>query len=276
MATVFDKLTAIATAIREKLNGTTKLSLDDMATSISQVYDKGHTDGHEAGYTEGEAAGLADGAEAERVRFMNEYTNNNTRTDFSYAYYGTGWNDDTFYLPYVIKPQRANYMFEGSRITKPEEIKKVDFSGCIAFVRVFADSKVTELGVIDASNSVSGFDGLNQTFAMCYLLVKIEKLIFPKTTQSLYGFIECKSLVDITCEGTAYQSINFQWSPLNKPSIISVFSCLDNTVTGQTATFKQTAVDNAFETSEGAADGSTSEEWLTLVESKRNWTVSLV
>ena len=50
---------------------------------------------------------------------------------------------------------------------------------------------------------------------------------------------------------------------------------LTDTASGKTITFSKTAVNKAFETSAGANDGSTSAEWLALVGTKPNWTISL-
>lgn len=63
---------------------------------------------------------------------------------------------------------------------------------------------------------------------------------------------------------------------LSKSSIQSLLPCLSGTVSGKTLTLSLQAVDAAFETAEGAADGSSSAEWTALVDSKPNWTISLV
>ena len=44
MATVKEKMTAIADEIRDKTGKTEKLTLDDIKASISQVYEKGADD----------------------------------------------------------------------------------------------------------------------------------------------------------------------------------------------------------------------------------------
>ena len=51
---------------------------------------------------------------------------------------------------------------------------------------------------------------------------------------------------------------------------------ISDNVTGQAVSVKKDAVNIAFETSAGAGDGSTSAEWLALVATKTNWTISLV
>ena len=63
---------------------------------------------------------------------------------------------------------------------------------------------------------------------------------------------------------------------LSKDSIQNIMSCLSDDATGKTLTIPVAAVNSAFETSDGAADGSTSAEWLALVEAHSNWTISLV
>ena len=68
-----------------------------------------------------------------------------------------------------------------------------------------------------------------------------------------------------------------QWSTeLSKESIISIINALSDTTTALTVTLSKTAVNNAFETAKGNADGSTSEEWAALIATKQNWTISLV
>ena len=52
-------------------------------------------------------------------------------------------------------------------------------------------------------------------------------------------------------------------------------AALSTTTTGLTVTFSKTAVDKAFETAEGANDGSTSPEWLALVATRPNWGIGL-
>ena len=89
-------------------------------------------------------------------------------------------------------------------------------------------------------------------------------------------FTGATALKNITVEGPIAYSISFKDCPLSKESILSVFNALSDTITGMTLTLKLLAVNTAFETSEGAADGSTSEEWNTLIATKSNWTISLV
>ena len=94
-------------------------------------------------------------------------------------------------------------------------------------------------------------------------------------TSDMFG--SCYELVEVRFKGTMSYSMKIQYSTkLSKDSILSLIACLSTEATGKTLTVSQTAVNAAFETSEGAADGSTSAEWTALVESKPNWTISLI
>lgn len=99
----------------------------------------------------------------------------------------------------------------------------------------------------------------------------------PAGDSILYAFDACYLLREVHFKGTLSQSIRMRYSSnLSKDSINSLMACLSAEATGKTITLSQTAVNTAFETSEGAADGSTSAEWLALVEAHSNWTISLV
>lgn len=89
-------------------------------------------------------------------------------------------------------------------------------------------------------------------------------------------FERCTALREVRFKGGIRCSLGIHYATkLSKASILSAMGLLMDTLSGQTLTLSQTAVDTAFETSEGAADGSTSAEWLALVDAKPNWTISL-
>ena len=224
------------------------------------------------------AAGKEAGVQSEYDRFWDAFQNYGKRTNYQYGFAGRGWTDDTFAPKYPIAftSTNANYALMNSRVEQSPYLLALDFSGCVSAIRIFAESTVEELGVLDFSNVIAGWNGLQQTFCACYSLRKIEKLILPKKSAQLTAFDDCKSLVDVTFQGTAYQNLFLRWSPLSKASIESAFSVLSDDVSGTTVSFNLNAVNTAFETSEGAADGSESEEWLALVATKPNWTINLV
>lgn len=82
-------------------------------------------------------------------------------------------------------------------------------------------------------------------------------------------------LKEIRFTGVIIQSMELTSTVLSKDSIVSMMICLSAEVIGKTLTLSKEAVDKAFETSPGAADGSDSAEWQNLVASKPNWTISL-
>ena len=90
-------------------------------------------------------------------------------------------------------------------------------------------------------------------------------------------FSVCYELREVRFKGALIYDLSLKYSTkLSKDSILSLMACLSAEASGKTLTLSQTAVDAAFETSSGAADGSTSAEWLALVEAHSNWTISLV
>ena len=76
-------------------------------------------------------------------------------------------------------------------------------------------------------------------------------------------------------QGKINVSISFEWLALDKANTTSVINALSDTASGQTLTLNITAVNKAFETAAGAADGSTSTEFAALVATKTNWTIVL-
>lgn len=98
----------------------------------------------------------------------------------------------------------------------------------------------------------------------------------PAGDSIFYAFDSCYLLREVRFKGTLSHSMRFPRSRnLSEDSMNSLMSCCSPDASGKTLTFNKTAVDKAFETSPGAADGSTSAEWLALVEAHSNWTVAL-
>lgn len=139
---------------------------------------------------------------------------------------------------------------------------------------MFQNSKFTRLPVLDFSKVSS----MSSTIASCLNLVTIDKLILKNDGSQTFSstFYNDKALKNIIVEGVIGTEVKLVWSPLlSKASITSFINHLSTTTSGVSINFSKTAVDNAFETSEGAADGSTSAEWLALIGTRPNWTISL-
>jgi hypothetical protein len=263
------KMTAIADAIRAKTGGTEKLTLDQMATSVDEVYNISQ----QAAYDE-----FWDKAQ--------DYGN------LRYYYGGFGgrvWTDETFKPKYDIKtnhslpaPQNnCGLMFFGSGIKDLKGALEragviIDWKTFIGFSQVFTEALVENIGEIDTT----GTNSLNHTFSKARNLRNVDKLIFKADGSQTIGsnmFETTPKLETITIGGCIGSNFDIHWSPLlTHDSIISIINALSSDKSGLTVTFSSEAVNNAFETSEGAADGSTSAEWLALVGTKSNWTISLI
>lgn len=190
--------------------------------------------------------GFVAGKNNEYDSFWRAYQAEGTRTNYTNGFRSFCWTDSCYNPKYPIVTDQIGNMYNASVLT---------------------DTKVpiTHKGVTNVSSVFSGASRMHT----------IRTLTVAEATTFASWFTNCTNLQNITFEGTIGKDINFKDSPLTKASIESVMSHVSATAT-LTVTFKKTAVDTAFETSEGAADGSISEEWLALVDAKPNCTVSLV
>jgi hypothetical protein len=197
----------------------------------------------------------------------------------AYLFSGKGWNDTTF------KPNKtfalygnATYMFYGNgyngdlvELCERQNIT-FDFSTVSNLSLAFAYSNFTHLGVIDLSNCTS----TGSMFMYMQKLHTIDKIIINERVSCSRWFEGVGQLRNITFQGViATSNLDFSQSPLlTKESTISTINAF-STTTSLTVKFSLIAVNNAFETAEGLADGSTSQEWLDLVATKPNLTISL-
>ena len=194
------------------------------------------------------------GKQKQQNDFWDKYQKNGTRTDYEYAFAGRYWTDELFTPKYPFLNVRSPYMM---------------FMG---------NSNLTYIPAIEFHPSAS----YSTIFRGCKALVTIEKLKFtwPSTTTATINsdcFRDCNELQNLVIEGVLYSGLNLSYSTkLSKASIESVINALDTTRTGLATTFSATAVKKAFETATDANDGNTSAEWLALIATKSNWTISLV
>jgi len=106
------------------------------------------------------------------------------------------------------------------------------------------------------------------TFNGCPKLHTIAKMRVDENTAYVNPFAD--GIVNLTIEGTIGQN-GFDTricTKLSKASIISIINALSTTTSGLTVTFSVTAVKSAF-------GSTTTEEWLNLVATRSNWTISL-
>ena len=202
--------------------------LNTITENIPKVYEAGKTEG------------IAQGRKSQENEFWDIFQNYGKRKNYPYTFYGEGWTDATYKPRYDIATWGNYYaLYKGALIT---------------------DTIIT----IDCTNLATS----DQMFYGCTALKTIRKLLSSKT--SVYAnnaFQNCTALENITFEGEIGTNVNLQYSPLlTRASIENIMNCLSLDVSGQTVTFSQTAVNNAF----------TTEEWGALANTKPNWTKSLI
>lgn len=219
--------------------------------------------------------------------FWDNYQRNGSLSDYRYVFSGSGWSSKNFRPKYDIKPKLASsmfMMFDNLQSAEPLDLTKrlkdlgvvLDLNGVTGnnATGIFSYAKITRVPIIDLRNA-----NMNQTFYQNSIVTTIDGIMISENvTYTNNAFQNCTSLVDLDIQGTIGQNgFNVQWSTkLSKASIISIINALSTTTTGLTLTLSKTAVNNAFETSEGLGNGTTSQEWLNLIATKSNWTISLV
>ena len=221
------------------------------------------------------------GKQAEYDRFWDAYLKSNNYTS---KFAGNGWTKETFKPNRDIRPTNATQMFARGSLLGEDLVSLceplgivVDFSDCTVFSEVFYFTGLSRVGVVDTRKATT----LPYIFAYSLDNLKTIDLLILKDdgsqTFTNNSFIKGTGLTSITIQGTIGQNgFNVQWSTkLSHDSVVSIINALSNTTTGLTVTFSLAAVNKAFETSEGANDGSTSAEWQALIGTKPNWTIAL-
>lgn len=223
-------------------------------------------------------AGVAEGKQNVYDIMWDNIQQNGTRRIYNTFF--QDWTEETFRPKYDMNASDPTSMFKGfkSQISLKERLNeqgvKLNFASCTYFNYVFQNAAFTELPEINVPNTTQ----LGFSFEGCTYLETIEKLIIPAGVDiGVTTFRYCTALKNITLAGVLSKQVNFaSCSQLTAESITSIVDVLSTTSSGQTLTLSKKAVNTAFETSEGAADGSTSQEWLDLIATKSNWTISLV
>lgn len=130
----------------------------DTETAYNEGYNKGYEEGENDGYFDGLKDGMADGKEGEHNSFWEAFQEEGTRQDYQYAFYGTGWTDNTYKPIYIPKPTKASYMYRYSLLTKIE----VDFTNLQTSSAVFGNcGNLQSVKIKSSKNTVWG-NGLFQ------------------------------------------------------------------------------------------------------------------
>ena len=228
-------------------------SIVEQSNRLEQCFDEDFPGGDEL-YNEIYNGAYEAGKKAEYDRFWDNFQNYGNRNVYTQAFMQNSWNDETFKPKYPFicgTTNAASYMFYNN---------------------------TTTLTAIDMPIILQNDCKFSEVFNSCLILKRISSLTFNENTAFTNGFIRCIALEELNIKGIIAQSgFDTSWCKnLNKTSIMSIINALSATTTGLTVKISLTAVNNAFETSEGLANGSTSAEWIDLVATKSNWTISLI
>ena len=207
--------------------------------------------------------------------FWDIYQSNGKRYSYTGAFSGSGWTAETFKPKYdlIVKNSAKNMFANGlANVDVEKHLKDLgisfDTSGVTSiegFDYFLQYSSPSVMPIIDTR----GTTRVRYIFNNCTQLTTVRKLIFKddgsQTLTSL--FTGCSKLVNIVIEGKMGESVSLKDSPLlTKESITSIVNALYEGATGKTLTLNKSAVEAAF----------TGEEFTALINTKSNWTISLV
>ncbi len=222
------------------------------------------------------------GMQTEYDSFWNAYQLDREADDYNCAFAGRGWKKENFKPKYDIAGANMNQIFVNSAINGDLVEILAECGVELSFLNTavttlnyaFGSSKFTRIGALDFTK----YTTLAYIFSDATYLKTIDEMKVNENTVFNGVFNNTKALENLKISGTIGKNgLNLQWSTkLSAESIKSVMNALSDTTSGLSVTLSLEAVNNAFETSEGATDGSSSTAWSNLVASKSNWTISLV
>ena len=246
------------------------MSIADKVLQLKQDID----DAYQAGYDKG----TADVGDGYYDFFWDNFQQNGERSAYAYAFANnSGWNDTIFkpkYKFFTSDRYSFQYMFQNHKgITKitPDFFdldKSVNYYGVYMFFG--ANIKTIEYDLRKCTS-------VGHMFRQCKSEeIKLHNLNSGHNINDNF-MRECATVVRLRwVDSIASQNLDVSSATLlDAESIRQTISILSDSGSGKTVSFSTLAVDNAFETAEGLADGSESEEWNALVATKSNWTISL-
>lgn len=203
------------------------------------------------GYYDGKSYGVTKGKQDAYDTFWDLFQNYGNRNHYYYAFSYYNFDDNTYNPKYPIKTGTTN---TGGQ-------------------NLFYSS----YGITDTKVDIEFEGTANGAFNSAKIMRTIKKMIVNENTTFTNTFNNAESLESITFEGEIAKDIDLHWSTkLTEASIRSIIDHLSALIGGKTLTLSEAAVNKAFETSEGANDGSTSDVWNSALSIRDNWTISLV
>ena len=222
------------------------------------------------------------GKQSEYNKFWDKFQDYGKRDVYTSSF-GAGWTDEIFKPKYDIKLKgtvESYYIFQYSDIVNLKKCLedadvKLDTSKITYALNLFANSKIEVAPELDFTGA-STISALSNALKLKW----VDKIILSSTIAQNFiatSFSNCKVLEHCIFEGVIRMA-NFNMKDcvlLDKESITSVINCLSTDTSSIAVTLSLTAINKAFETSEGANDGSSSTEWQALVGTRTNWTINL-
>lgn len=248
---------------------------------------EGERIGYEKGSAEGYSQGEADGRKTEYDAFWDSFQDYGNRVDYEYAFVALGWTTKNFKPKYDIRPTgSAIYMFginafknNGEKVDLTELLENagvtLDLSNATNADYAFRNSYIKRVPIIDASKTLIN---LGSIFAFAYDLETVDGIILNNEGTNTFNsaFTAASALREIKrIDGVIGNNIELNYCTLSKESIARVINALSTETSGISCKFSKYRVNKEFETAQGKNDGSTSTEWLDLIATKPNWTISL-
>lgn len=271
--------------------------LEKIADNVQKVFDAGKQQGHGEGYDSGYDAGLEEGKELggynegfeagkqeENDAFWDVVQQGGRRTAYDVAF--CWWDCEYLHPKYKVVPTSGanaarNIIYRCAKLKKIEAAY-FDLSKVPNTTTTY-DTLGYLFGLCDELEEIEDV-GLQAPLFLnyfCYSDKKLKKIAvirIAEETQVNNMLYYCPELEYVRIEGVIGQSgIDLKYSTkLSKESIESIVNHLSDTAEGKSLTLSKAAVDKAFETSEGANDGASSQEWDSLEGLKMNWEITLV
>lgn len=211
MATVNEKMTAIADNIRTKTGGTEALTLDAMAEGVNEVYDKGY----DKGLVDLWDAMTFKGKRIRGERFFN-------RADFT----------EIEELPYPFTPtescSRMFYDYDGRKFPRPQyvDLSKLPTNTDIGNLAAYCNGGGECTTFPDYG--MPAMKNYNSTFVSSPGFETIEVIRSAEDSNFEGTFGSCYNLKNITFEGVIGKSISFSYSPLTVESMKNIILHLKN------------------------------------------------
>lgn len=227
-----------------------------IANNEQKVYDAGYNEGiNKGGYPGGYADGYEEGKKAEYDAFWNAFQDGGKRTDYTYAFSRT-WFDEAFKPKYSVAPTNADHMFFGGKMTTEgfkaaiEKGITFDFSNANLMAYAFSSmANLTEIPLDVSLEKAVSASNLTGTFSYNAKLETIKKIILRADGTSPMSdgiFSNSPKLKNVTFEGVITDSLKMgHCTELSADSIRSIITHLSDTASGKTLTLSATAVENA-------------------------------